>query len=275
MLKTVVITGSTSGLGRQTAEKCLAAGANVVVSSESEEDLGKTLQALESYGERVSGLLCDVTDIDQVEGLLNHALSHFGGVACWINNAGTTAPSGATASVPVKFGRLVVNTNIMGTYHGSIVAIRQFRKQGFGRLINITGRGEKSVQANANLYSSAKAWVRNFTLATAQEEKSNNIEIGTFNPGLILTGLTNRPRFLRGGEERFLKALKMVMPIIGDTPDNAATVLSQLAVGNQAIKQENKARRMLPFLLMRLLTGRRAAIDVEAINPVLIDPETT
>lgn len=273
MTKTIVITGSTGGLGKQTALNCLAAGANVVVSSEASEDLKATLAAFNHYGDKVAGVVCDVSDLDQVKALKAFAIEQYGQIDCWINNAGTTAPSGATASAPVKFGQLVINTNISGTYYGTVTAIRQFRTQGYGRVINITGRGEKSPQASANLYSAAKAWVRNFTLAAAKEEAASNIEIGTFNPGLILTGLTNRPRILLGGEEKFLKALKMVMPIIGDTPDRAGAKLAELAISDTKLPRENQARRFIPFVLGRLLTGRRAAIDLDAMTPILIEPE--
>lgn len=273
MTKTVVITGSTSGLGKATALSCLESGANVVISSESAPELERTLAQFAEYS-AVVGKICDVTQQSQVFDLLAFALEQFGEIDCWINNAGTSAPSGATASVPIDIGALLVNTNIMGTYFGSVVALRYFRQCKRGRLINITGRGEKSAQPFANLYASSKAWIRNFTLALAREEKSTGIEIASFNPGLILTELTSKPRVLRGNEDRMIKGLRLALPLIGDTAENAGSALRRLALCDNRIPRTNNANKLLPMILMRLLTGRRAKIDTGVITPRITEPES-
>ena len=272
MPKTIVITGSTSGLGKATASACVDFGCNVVISSESDSDLHDTIANFRD-NPRVAGIICDVRDKEQIQKLVQFSLDRFGSIDCWINNAGTTAPSGNTSEVPINFGEMVIQTNLIGTYYGSIFALRKFKQQGYGRLINITGRGEKSPQASANLYSSAKAWFRNFTLAVAKEEKGSAIEVGTFNPGLILTGLTNHPRILRGREDKTLKSLKMVMPIIGNSAEYAGAKLAELATTENTIKTENQACKFLPMVLFRLITGRRAQIDLSNLEPIVVDPE--
>lgn len=270
--QTIVITGSTSGLGKATAMACLNAGANVIVSSESEQDLQATLEEFADF-DTVKGIVCDVTRLEQVQALRDFALQNFQQIDCWINNAGTTAPSGDTVDVPIHFAELLIQTNLIGTYYGSITALRCFHQQGHGRLINITGRGEKSPQASANLYSSAKAWVRNFTLALAKEHQKSKLEIATFNPGLILTNLTSRPRVIKGKEAYFVKGLKTVMPIIGNSADKAGTRLAEIALSTNKIKKENCTERFLVKVMLRLLTGKRANVDVSTIEPVLIEAE--
>ena len=271
--KTVVITGSTRGVGLAAAEQCLALGANVVISSESESDLNAVMARFAGRDD-VAGRVCDVTDWAQVEGLVAFARDRFGRIDVWVNNAGTTAASGPTADVPRQQGELVIQTNILGTYHGSIAAVRAFRRQGGGRLINVVGRGEKSPQADANLYSSAKGWVRYFSLAMRKEEKKHSIEVGTFNPGLTLTELTRHPRILRGYEEKMVKGLRAVLPLMGDRPDKPGAALARYCLQEKPLAAENRSRSLLLLLLKRAVTGQRADIDINQIKPQVFEPET-
>lgn len=245
----------------------------MVVSSENAEALATTLAELGGEGERLAGQVADVRDLAQVEALATLALDRFGALHCWINNAGTTAPSGDAAAVPLAIGTLLLNTNILGTYHGSVVAVRHFRRAGAGRLINLVGRGETGPVKGAALYGASKAWVRNFTLAMAKDEAGSGIEIGTFNPGLTLTDLTGRPAVLRGNEAAQLRGLRIVLPLLGSRAEESGASLARLALRERPIARENQHRRLLPRVLGRLLTGRRADIDVEAIAPRVVEPE--
>ncbi|WP_170287243.1 SDR family NAD(P)-dependent oxidoreductase [Halioglobus maricola] len=274
MSKRIVITGATSGLGKATAEQLAAAGARLVICSENEAALLKTLTAMGGESDRLSGLVADVTNPDQVEALATQAQLRYGGLDVWINNAGMAAPSGNGALVPMALGEQLINTNILGTYYGSVTAVRHFRNAGCaGRIINMTGRGDKGPVKNAALYSSSKAWLRNFTLALAMEEREHGIEIGTFNPGLTLTGITARPMILAGNEAQQMKGLRTILPLIGDPASEPARSLAALALQTAPIKKENRHRRLLPHVLLRLITGKRADIDVTAIEPRLVAPE--
>lgn len=268
----VVVTGSSSGLGLATARVLLQRGAGVVLCSNAQDELADVARDLsQQYGDRVLAQPCDIRAASQVQQLLDRAVAHFGHLDAWINNAGTTAPSGPVSRVPITAGRLLLDVNIIGTYHGSIAAVRHFCERGAGRLINIVGRGESSPVAGAALYGSSKAWVRQFTLALAKDEPG--LEIGTFNPGLLYTALTAQPRVLADSEDNLLKGLKFIMPLIGDTPEPAAQRLAQLVLGKTRLKLENRSRRLLPFVLKRLLTGQRAHVDVDAIEAQVTPPQ--
>lgn len=277
----VIITGSSSGLGLATADALLESGACVVLSSIEDAELAKAFeQRQQPFAGKIAAFACDVRDPNQVQALLNNGLEHFGEVTAWINNAGVTAASGPTVDTPWEMGSNVIAVNINGCYHGSLVALRHFEKQGAGKLINVTGRGETGPQAQANLYSSSKAWIRNFTLALAKENvqqqslaPERNIQIGTFNPGLLYTHLTQQPLVLQNHEEKTLKGLRTVMSLIGDSPERAAKALAELMLGERPFQLENRSRRLLPFALKRLLTGQRAAVDLDAITARVISKE--
>lgn len=140
--KIAVITGGTRGLGLSTAEALAKEGTRVVVSSRSQDSVDKAVEMLTSRGYEASGITADVGDLLQVQGLARHAVARFGGLDIWVNNAGVVAPYGPSIDIaPQDFYR-VVQTNIIGVYHGSRTALHYFNNQNSGKLINILGLGD-------------------------------------------------------------------------------------------------------------------------------------
>lgn len=198
--KVAVITGSTRGLGLAIAQAYAREGASVVAASRSAESVQKVVDSLQSQGARASGIACDVGELSQVEALAAHALDAFGQFDIWVNNAGISAPYGPTIHVqPEAFVR-TVQTNVLGTYHGSIVAMQHFLPKGAGKLINILGRGSREPSPMQNAYAASKAWIRNFTLTLAREYKNSGVGIFAFNPGMMRTELLTRVEVVAGYE---------------------------------------------------------------------------
>ena len=94
-MKSIVITGSTRGIGRGLADEFLKRGHNVVLSGRNKETLEKEIKKAEEEfdNSKVIGLICDVTDYKQVQALWDAAKQAFGTVDIWINNAGMTSTS--------------------------------------------------------------------------------------------------------------------------------------------------------------------------------------
>jgi glucose 1-dehydrogenase len=216
--KVVVITGSTRGLGLATAAAMLDAGASVLVTSRSPQAVERALADLADGGRPVDGSACDVGELGQVEALLSFALQRFGRVDVWINNAGVSAPYGPTAHVSTDSFEQVVRTNILGTYHGSVVALRHLFPLHRGKLINLLGRGDRQPVPLQNAYASSKAWVRNFTLAVAREYRDSGLGIFAFNPGLMFTSLIEGAEAVEGYEHR-MRPLETVMRLWGQPPE--------------------------------------------------------
>lgn len=198
--KTAVITGASRGLGLAMAEAFGAAGASVVMGSRSAEAVGEAVRHLQRQGISASGAACDVTSPRQLAALAERARQVFGGFDIWINNAGVSAPYGPTVEVdPARFEQ-VVSTNILGVYHGSMVALREFLSRKSGKLINLLGRGDRQPAPYQSAYGSSKTWVRSFTLALAREYRHSGVGIFAFNPGLVLTDLLLQPEVIAGHE---------------------------------------------------------------------------
>ena len=185
--KVAVITGGSRGLGLAIAQTYARAGAKVVIASRTSHAVDLAVDSLRASGYQATGLACDVADMAQVEALAQHAIQTFGRMDIWVNNAGLSAPYGPTVHIPRRDFITVINTNIIGTYNGSIVAMRHFLAQKSGKLINLLGRGDKGSIALQNAYSSSKVWVRNFTKTLANEYRNSGVDIFGFNPGLVRT----------------------------------------------------------------------------------------
>ena len=227
--KVIVITGSTRGLGLAIARACADEGAQVVVSSRSAEAVDHAVGELRAAGRTASGMPCDVSDLAQVEALAAHAAGTFGRFDVWINNAGYAAPYGPTAHVPPQLFMRSVQTNIVGTYHGSIVALRAFLPAGKGKLINILGRGsDGKPAAMQNAYAATKSWERVFTSAMAQEYKESGVGIFAINPGMMSTEMLTDLTAVSGYEKR-LQAMPTIIRMWAKPPEVPAQKVVWLA----------------------------------------------
>ena len=167
--KVAVITGGTRGLGLAIARAYIREGAAVVVASRSAEAVTAAVAQLQTPTARIAGISCDVGDLAQVQALKDYALATFGALDIWINNAGIAGPYGATAHIAPDMFTAVLQTNIIGTYNGSWVAMQHFLPRHQGKLINILGAGARRPMPMQNAYTSSKGWMKNFTSMLAQE----------------------------------------------------------------------------------------------------------
>ncbi len=153
-----------------------------------------------------------------MQALAGHALEVFGGLDVWVNNAGLTAPYGPTDPPAARAFSQVTQTNILGTYHGSLVAMRHFLEQGHGKLINILGRGERGPQPMQNPYAASKAWIKSFTLALAEEYKDSGVGVYAFSPGMMDTDMLLDVEVVHGYEER-LASFETVVQALSQPPE--------------------------------------------------------
>ncbi len=269
--KTAVITGSTRGLGLAIARAYTREGAAVVISSRSAETVDRAVARLRAETRRVTGLPCDVGDMEQVQALAAHAEETFGGFDIWVNNAGVAAPYGPTAHIPPEGFLRVYRTNILGVYHGSVVAMRRFLAQGHGKLINVLGRGARRPVPMQNAYAASKAWVRSFTLALAREYRESGVGIYAFSPGLMDTDLLRRVEAI-AGYEGGLRPLKTVMRLWANPPEvparKAVWLASDATDGRTGLEVRilgpaGMARGVVRDLLRRLLRRPAPSFDLE------------
>jgi len=218
--RVAVITGGTRGLGLGIAQAYAAEGARVVIAGRSQSTIDQALSLLRTSGAQAAGIACDVAELSQVEALGAFAVETFGKIDIWVNNAGLSAPFGPTTAIPTASFMGVVNTNIVGVYNGSMVALRYMVPRHSGKLINLLGRGDSDKKGVIfqNAYGASKTWIRSFTLALAQENKDTGVGIFAFNPGLVDTDMLRHVEAISGFQQR-LKALETVIRLWANKPD--------------------------------------------------------
>ena len=276
--KVAVITGGTRGLGYGIAQAYLEAGAKVVVASRSAESVEKAVKELGKSGGEAGGTTCDVGDLQEIEGLAKFAIGKFGRFDVWINNAGISPAYGPTVHIPHQQTTAALQTNIFGTYYGSLAAMRHFLERGEGKLINVSGRGDKQPVPLQNAYASTKAWMRSFTLALAEEYKDSGVGVYLFKPGIVDTDMLRKVQVIKGYEKR-VSALGSVIRMWGNQPsvpaEKAVWLASPSTDGKTGLVVSVLGRYKMIEGLVREGSGRILHKELEEmdIKIIPIEPE--
>lgn len=185
----IVVTGASSGIGRETALELARAGARLVVAARREAPLESLQRECEAAGARCVAVRTDVSQEEEVEALASRAVQEFGRIDGWVNDAGVYA-LGSLEDTPLEVFRRVMEVNYLGTVHGTRAAVRRMRKQeGGGVIINISSEAASVSIADGAAYSASKHAVRGFTSAIRQELLGSGIEVCNVMPAGIDTPL--------------------------------------------------------------------------------------
>lgn len=183
--KTVVITGSSQGIGKVTAERFAADGANVVVSSRSQEKIDDVVAGIEDAPGEVLAVECDVRERDAVEALVEATVEEFGGLDVLVNNAGASFMANFEG-ISENGWKTIVDINLHGTYHCSQVAGEQMREEG-GAIVNLASVAGTEGAPYMSHYAAAKAAVVNLTQTLAFEWASDDVRVNCIAPGFVAT----------------------------------------------------------------------------------------
>lgn len=231
--KVVIITGGSRGIGKVVTKEFLNQGASVVICSRNENEIINTVKELDQSGTRLKGCVTDVTSINACKGLIKFAIQEFKKVDVLVNNAGIYGPIGPFDSNNLKEWHTAINVNLLGTINCSHEVIPFFKKQGYGKIVNMAGAGVggKRALARFSSYYTSKAAVVAFTEVLGSELEEHNIQVNCIAPGAVNTFLTD---FLlqrgreKAGEHMYQQALKQ-KETGGDPPELAATMITFLA----------------------------------------------
>jgi len=256
-MKTIIITGSTRGIGLGLAKQFLSRGCSVVLSGRTRQTLEQELDNLgKAYGaEQVFGTTCDAGVYESVQALWDAGVAKFGKIDIWINNAGLSAPSVPLWEVSPKDIAAVVNTNLTGTLFGCKVALAGMLKQGYGQIYNFEGHGSDDRKiAGLTTYGATKRAVRYLTESLLLETKNTAVQVCTLSPGIVLTDLilTQLKRQPREKREKNMKIYNILADTVETvTPWLAGQVLANNRTGAKIawLTPAKAARRFLGALV--------------------------
>ncbi len=189
--KVAVITGASSGLGRQMAEGFAKQGADLVLLARRVERLDEIRKKLEEYGIKVLPIKCDVTNTEDVNSAASIAEITFGKVDILINCAGASRDKGLLDMADEEWD-FTIDTDLTSVFKVSRAFGNIMKKNNYGRIINIASMyglvGNDKIPTIA--YHSSKGGVVNFTRAAAAELAKYNITVNCICPGYFYTELT-------------------------------------------------------------------------------------
>lgn len=187
--KTVLITGSSRGIGSNMAEKFAREGYNVLINyNKSKENAEELYNKLNSEGLSVEAFKADVSKRDEVEAMFEYCLKEFGDLDILINNAGVAKGMLFTDVTDEDWDNLM-NVNLKGVYLCTQTALKHMISEKKGKIINISsiwGIAGGSFEVH---YSASKAGIIGLTKALAKEVGPSNIQVNCIAPGAIVTDM--------------------------------------------------------------------------------------
>lgn len=187
--RTWVVTGAASGIGRGVAERAGAMGANVVLADIRADALEPLAAQIRASGGQALAVPTDVADPAQVERLAEAATARFGPVAVWLNNAAVASVGPFEATTPEEHARIVA-VNLNGVIFGSHAALRRFRAQGHGALVNMGSVESRVPLAYHASYAATKHGILGLNGALREELRlsgQRNIRVITVMPWTVDT----------------------------------------------------------------------------------------
>lgn len=189
--KTVLITGSSRGIGKAIALSFAASSNNVVLNCiKSEDKVNELMAEIKKTNPNIMGFKCDVSDFNQVNDMIEEINRAFGGVDILINNAGISY-TGLFQDMKEADWKRLISVNLFGVFNTTRAVIPYMLSQKKGVIINISSIwGEAGASCEA-VYSASKAALNAFTQALAKELGPSGIRINAVSCGCIDTEMNN------------------------------------------------------------------------------------
>ena len=252
-MKTVVITGSTKGIGFGLAQAFLERGCRVVVNGRGEANTQQAAAKLSAAfpAERIFARAGDMANFPEVQALWDAAVERFGGVDIWVNNAGIAHAITDFWDMDAAQMRGILETNLLGLMYGTQVAIRGMQAQGGGAIYNMEGAGSTGrMHPGLTTYAATKRGVNYLNLGVIGELEGSAVILGILRPGMVITDLLTAQRD-HGGPD--WERTKRVFSIIGDKVETVTPWLADKMLANQkhgaVISFTSNAKIMLRFLM--------------------------
>ena len=224
--RVAVITASAgAGIGQATARRLAQEGASVVISDTHARRVNEVAESLRSEGHKAIGVICDVSQWDQIQNMVKEALDAFGRIDILVNNAAREllAP---VVDMTEETWDLVMQVSLKGTFLCTKAVLPTMVRQKSGAIINVSSiAGYIGSPMGEGAYCAAKAGVMALTRVVAAENAVHGIRVNCIAPGFV-----PNPFLERIYTPEMLDALSKLSPLgRGARPDEMASVAAFLA----------------------------------------------
>ena len=188
-----LVTGGSRGLGEEIAEGLGEAGAKLMLLARREQWLLPAIEAMRAKGFVCEGLVCDVSNAEDVAAAVAKTVERFGRLDILVNNAGVSWGAPAEA-MPLEKWRMVIDINLTGAFLFSQAAANQMIQQQYGRIINVASiaglKGSMSMHTAG--YVASKGGLLALTRELAANWARHNIRVNAIAPGFFPSRMTEK-----------------------------------------------------------------------------------
>ena len=206
--RTVLVTGASSGIGRETALAFASAGANVVLVARRAKLLAKVAAECRKAGVAAMVAPVDVARTEAVAECFRKAVKRFGSVDIVVNNAGVLIPANVVDMRTVDLQRML-DVNLIGALHVMQEAVKVMRRQGRGHIVNVGSLAGRRGFSPLGGYCATKFALVGLTEALRTELVGERINVSLVLPGTVETPMAEVARNAGDGAELWPKALAM------------------------------------------------------------------
>lgn len=233
--KTAIVTGASRGIGKALASTAAGLGINVAIAARGEGPLKETADEIrKKYKVEVLPITCDVTQLSDLENLVNKAKEKFGRIDILINNAGVSSQS-PFEKQPIEDLEKLAFTNYLGYVRLIRLLINDMIKNKSGAIINMVSGSTlcDPVPRNFIVYSSLKVGLRAFCKGLFWEMRDYGIKVTSILPGVTDTDLTGKLKEVTTDSSRLMttEAIENAVKFALTVPANVCPL--EIAVINQ------------------------------------------
>ncbi|MBI1885192.1 MAG: SDR family NAD(P)-dependent oxidoreductase [Chloroflexi bacterium] len=247
--RTVIVTGASSGIGRETSREFARAGANVVLASRNKERLDALAEELSPLPGKRLVVPTDVREREAVEAMVARAAETFSGVDVLVNNAGLGLDA-SIAEGSLDNMRYVFDVNLFGYIYAVRAVVPHMRKQGRGIIVNVSSVAGRISTPYNGVYSATKASINSVSDALRLELAEDGIKVITIYPGFTVTGFRDNSLH------------EVELP----APSRMLQGVPALAVGRKIVQAVRREKREA-FVTF----GDAAGVMVKNLAPRLVD----
>jgi len=188
--RVALVTGGNRGLGLGVALGLAHAGADIALCARTRDELERAAELVRGVGRKAFTVVADLMDSGNVRDAVRDTADHYGRLDILVNGAGVNVRQPADTFTDADWDR-VMTVNLKSAFFACQEAARVMRRQGKGKIVNITSLASEIVLPNIALYAMSKGGMRQMTKALALEWAKDRINVNAIAPGRFWTQLTD------------------------------------------------------------------------------------